>query len=86
MSANVVKAAQDAVAATHDQQRLTHALNGKVVVGICDLIAEPDDLPCLPKKVLPFALQQRRIEIGVGGKSPRISHSGIDLYVGIAVE
>ena len=45
MPANVIKAAENAIVATHDEQRFSDEVEGEVVAGRCDLMNMADDLP-----------------------------------------
>jgi hypothetical protein len=70
MAADIVKTAQNAISAAHDQQRFPGELGGEVVERVRDLIAPANDLPRFPKKVSTFTLQECWIEINIGGKRP----------------
>ena len=45
MAADVIKASQDAIVATHDEQRLSDEVEGKVVARARGLMHMTDDLP-----------------------------------------
>jgi hypothetical protein len=55
MAADIEEAAQHAVAATDNQERLSREFGGEVVERIRDLIAPANDLPRFPKKLSTFA-------------------------------
>ena len=68
MAADVVEAAQDAVAAADDDERLVVDLGQEVGPGRRGVRLAPDDDPVAPEPLVPLELVDRRVVIGATGQ------------------
>jgi hypothetical protein len=79
MAAHVIKRAQLAIGAAHDQQRFAHQLRGEIIARLCHLVAMPHHLPASRKNAFLLGRKRRRLGIEMRGQSPRPRDLGINV-------